>query len=375
MGYKSSILGIVLILSILPVGWAGQPTTNTTATGRLHLTFTEHSPLSTLDTVLRRMDMNNVAADFRKTLEYDLSKLSFEAVIPAGYKPDVAYGLLIWMGVADFPSAWLESMSRHKLILVVANTTRGHVPLYGPPLDIVYNMKKRYRIDENRVYASGFSAGGQFATMMLKAFPDVFRGGLFLMGGYFYLSRVDEIGRREPTVEQTVPAWKGPLDQIKKDVKIVIMKGGRDLEWTPQEGRSDYAALGLDGFVHLCLLEIPDYGHQPPEAEWFEKGIAALDKSQPLVPPVTGPTKEPQPQLTQIAQAKRILVTAQFYLEQKVPEKLRDDVKSKLRQSLRDTARKYLNQVLEDYPTTPAATKARELLQTMDQPSPGPAGR
>ncbi len=190
------------------------------------------------------------------------------------------------------------------------------------------------------------------------------------MGGYFYLSRVDETGRREPTAEPSLPTWRGPLDQIKKNVKIVMMKGGRDADWTPQEGRSDYAALGLDGFVHVSYLEVPDLGHRPPDAAWFERGIVALEESTPLTPPVIGPTKQPQPLPTQIAQAKRILMTAQYYLEQKVNENLPENVKAKARRSSQDKARQYLKQVLDEYPTTPAAAKARTPLQTLDQGAP-----
>src|SRR6185436_4456889 len=103
-----------------------------------------------------------------------------------------------------------DSLSRHKLILIVANTEFGRVPHSGIPLDLVHNMKISYNIDERRVYASGFSAGGSFAAQLLRAFPDVFHGGVFLMGGYFYLSRQSTPGVRQPTVEPALPTWKGP---------------------------------------------------------------------------------------------------------------------------------------------------------------------
>jgi poly(3-hydroxybutyrate) depolymerase len=49
-------------------------------------------------------------------------------------------------------------------------------------------MKRLYRIDENRICVSGFSAGAGLASQLVCGYPDVFRGGYFLMGGGFCVS-------------------------------------------------------------------------------------------------------------------------------------------------------------------------------------------
>ncbi len=338
-------------------------------TGRLHLTFTERSPLSAVDVVLQRMDYRSPSAQLRESFEYDLAGLSFEVFVPRSYRADVPYGLFVWMGVTDVPPAWLNVLARHKLIVIAANTRKGRAALYGPTLDAVHNIQRLYNIDAGRVYASGFSAGGCAAMMMVHGYPEVFRGGLFLMGGCFYHSRMGENGQREPTVEETFPTWKGPLEEIKKTTKLIMMKGGRDTQWTASEGRSDYAALRLDGFTRITYIEVAGLGHVPPNAGWFEKGVAALDESEPLAPPVISPTTDPHPSPDQIAQAQRILATAQYYLECKLPE-TSQEMQDRIRQSHRAKAIMYLQQVQEQYPTTPAAFKARELLRGMAPPSP-----
>lgn len=344
------------------------PTKPPASTGHLRLTFAERSPLSALDVVLDRMDMNKQSIRNAAGFEYDLSRLSFEVVVPPTYKPDVPHGLFVWLGVTDFSPTWLNALARHKLILVVANAgRRGHPALYGPPLDAVHNMKKLYNIDADRVYASGFSAGGCLAVSMVRGFPEVFRGGLFLMGGCFYNSYKGQNGRWEPTIEESFPRWKGPLDEIKKEMKLVIMKGGNDTQWTPQEGRCDYEALRLDGFRQVNYFEVPGLGHRPPNASWFENAITALDQSLPLTPPVTSPTTEPHPLPSQVAQAQRILAAAKYYLELKPPQVLEEERQDRIRKSYQDKARKYLQRVLEEYPTAPAAARARELLQQMDR--------
>jgi predicted esterase len=337
-----------------------RPIQATASTGLLHLNFAERSPYSEPNVVLSRMEYSRQSTDMR-AFEYDLARLSFEVFVPRSYRPDVPHGLFVWMGVTDVPPAWRDVLARHKLILVVANTRKGRVAVYGQALDAVHNLKKLYSIDENQVYASGFSAGGQMATMMVRGFPEVFRGGLFLMGGYFYHSRETENGLREPTVEVAFPAWKGLIDELKNTTKLVIVKAGNDTRWTAAEGRSDYQALLLDGFTHVSYLEIPGLGHVPPNAGWFEKGVAALDSLEPLTPPVIGPTTDPNPSPSQIAQAQRLLATAQYYLELKLPQ-VSKEMQDKCRKSYRESARKYLQRVLDEYPTAPVAARARELL-------------
>ncbi len=207
----------------------------------------------------------------------------------------------------------------------------------------------------------------QMAMMMVRGFPEVFRGGLFLMGGHFYHSRKSENGQREPTVEGPPPTWKRPLDELKNTTKLVIMKAENDTQWTADEGQSDYQALLLDGFTHVHYLEVPGLGHVPPNAGWFQKGVAALDSSEPQILPVTSPTKDPSPSPGQIAQAQRLLATARYYLEHELPRGVDQSVQERCRESYQQAARKYLEQVLEEYPTTPAAVQGRELLHAMDR--------
>jgi len=355
----------VLIVGVQGAVFGGPSTKTPNASEVLRLTFTERSPYGEPNVVLSRMEYNRQSTNVT-AFEYDLAGLSFEVVVPRGYRPDVPHGLFVWMGVTDVPPAWREVLSRHKLILVVANTRKGHVAIYGQALDAVHNLKRLYSIDEGRIYASGFSAGGQMATMMVRGFPEVFRGGLFLMGGYFYHSRETENGQREPTIEGSFPSWKGPLDEIKRTARLVMMKAGNDTQWTAAEGRSDYQALSLDGFTHVTYLEVPGLGHAPPNAGWFEKGVAALDSAESLTPPVTGPTTDPNPSPGQIAQAQRLLATAQCYIEHEPPRGVDKSVQDRVRKSYRESARTYLKRLLDEYPMTPAAAQARELLPRAD---------
>jgi len=49
-------------------------------------------------------------------------------------------------------------------------------------IEMVNHMKSTLQVDDNRVYASGVSAGGGFTAVMLATWPDVFAGGAIVAG-------------------------------------------------------------------------------------------------------------------------------------------------------------------------------------------------
>jgi dienelactone hydrolase len=333
--------------------------------------------LSKLDVLLPRIDANGPEAALLGSVKYDVSRESFEIFVPASYRPDMPHGLFVWTGVAPVPPAWQEVFSRHKLICISAypKSPAAAFARACMPLDAVHNMKKLYTVDEGRLYLSGFSAGGGMAANLLRGFPDVFSGGYFMMGGVFYKGYKAENGRWEPTVEAYPPTWKGDLDKIKKTKSLVLMRGRRDQVYSALDDRLHYDALFLDGFERVEYIVVPRWGHSPPDAVWFEQGLIALECPLPKTPPITCPTQDPNPLPGQIAQAQRILATAQMYQDTAI-KWMRQRFKSRdvswaevAQKSPQRIVRihKLLKQAIEEYPTTPAAAKAGQLLHYLDQ--------
>jgi len=373
----------LFILAITSTSFAGEQTT-----GLLKLTFTERSPLSRLDQLSNRTGdgFERLTPSEVALAEYDLAKESFDVFVPPDYQPDVPHGLLVWVGVTEYSPEWLDVLPRHRMIFI---TAAGGVKFpKGLSLDAVHNMKKRYNIDESRIYVFGFSASGAFGVEMLRNFPDVFHGGMFFMGGYFYVTRevekgehrgsnngVLEGGVREPTVLTSYrDRSKGPLDQIKKDVKILLLRGeGDPTGWTPEESKADCQALVLDGFVHVSYMELPKWGHVHPNADWFDKALTTLETTtQPL--PTTQPTKDPHPKPGQLLQARRLLATALFVAENFDKEQPQYRTE-RARKRVEDQARGYLKQVIDEFPTTPSAATARQLLAKLNITTSQPATR
>lgn len=366
MHIKEIVLGVSFLMGACYSGFSGETGNNSATTGRLHLVFKESSPLSSLEEICGRTDFDHIDLKSmdeaeKNSLRYKLADESFLVYVPDTYKPNVPYGLFVWIGIEspEVPPAWLDVFRRHRLILisVCIKGTQRHASLIpmGLALDGIHNMKKLYKINEDRIYVSGFSGGGFTASLLVRGYPDVIRGGYFMLGyDDFYDGRKNENKLWEVGIEGK--KWHGELEQIKKKIKLVILSGANDPFVTRGGDKAAYDGLLLDGFQRASFIEMPRVGHVMPDAKWFEKGIDALE-SKPKTPPETSPTKAPNPLATQEAQAKRILVSAQSLLEQ--PESVRSRSK--------DMAKKYLLRVLDEYPTTPAATKARKLLDGLGE--------
>ena len=332
----------------------------------IQLTFTQRSPHSGLENVLAKMDIDldriikkPKDADAQRAIwQYDISQHPFDVVIPAGYKRDVPHGLLVWMGNVEVPSGWLEVLAKEKLIVVTpVETNERMMPVAaGLALDAVYNMTRRYTISPQRIYVAGYSAGAQRAAWVLRAFPDVFRGGIFIMGGWFY--RVEpsfdkwffeddwKLVEYAADIRWLDPQWKGAFEKLKSQVKIVLVRGENDdfFKHTVLLERAQYEGLRLDGFLRAHYLEIPAFGHAPPDAGYFEKAVMALE-APPGAPPTTGPTKSATPHGDQVAHARRMLTTAQHGQGMRV----------------------LCERILKEYPTTPSAPMAQRGLDYLDR--------
>jgi hypothetical protein len=126
-----------------------------------------------------------------------------------------------------------------------------------------------------------------------------------------------------------------------------------------------YNGFKRDGFEHITYFQVPGMGHQAPDAEWFEKGLAALDEPIATAPvaggarrPVTPATRpSARPATTQAMDratvAARLLGTAKMYVDNRQYE----------------LGRQKLTWIVQNFADTPAGITARKMLdQIKDRP-------
>jgi hypothetical protein len=332
--------------------------------GREHFVFTERSPHSKVEVLGQRDPFSSFApASQPKAFEYDIANESFDAFIPSSVKPGQAYGVFVF--ISSMPEArimptWLNVFAKHKLIWICpvnAGNSRPEPIRAGLALDAAFNIARRYKVDPDRVYVSGFSGGGMTASDTLHAFPEVFRGGcLCLNGENFYDGRWNESNQLEPGVMEHAH-WYGNVEQLKKQLSIVLVTGTADTVCEPEITISNARGLQLDGFSRTTLINIPGGRHLHPDATWFERAVSALE-AKPKPAPTTAPTSQPSPGPDQIAQARRYVATAQALIDQENGK------------YFVGRAKRSLETVVRDYPTTPSAPLAKELLEWMEKNMP-----
>jgi len=342
-------------------------------TGAYQTTFTERSPQSAIEYQARRFGWNITqlrASEFEK--DYDLNNESFEVNVPESYKAGDGWGLFVWVtagGRGNLHEGWRNVLEKHKLLWIGPNKVGNERAVWcrmGLAVDAVFNMKKRYDIDANRVYIAGASGGGRVSSMLGVCYPDIFKGGMYIIGCNFY---------REMTAPNTggkvwhrgyAPPPAEILAQAKKSVSHVLLTGETDPN---REQTNEYYEKGFkkDGFLHVTYIEVPGMGHQPPNSEWFEKGLlaamedvqasAAASPAKAEPPKSAQPIKPPPPadppataKLSPDQEAEKLLRNAKLYIENQ----------------LVNEARERLQNIITKYPDTPSAKEARELLKKIE---------
>ena len=320
-------------------------------------------------------------------VDYNLSDETFDVFVPESYTGKEPYGLIVWIspGRGGAPRAeWLDVLRKHKLIWV-GNTNTGNdrtkwVRL-GLAIDAADHMQKAYTIDPARVYASGVSGGGRCASLLAIGFPDVFTGGGYPIIGTNYF-RIVEVG---PGKDGRPEFYRRYFDRpsaklmalASKERRFVLLTG--DSDGNRQQTQLYAEAMKKDGFRYVTYLQVPGMGHQAPDAEWFEKGIVALDEAKDAVAAKAPKAPEEKKPAATTAAAKQPAQASAPKPAPKAPPPAPaaavdaggvDDEPAKLMRLARlyidnrmyKKAREKLNEIVKNHPKSPPAPEAKKLL-------------
>src|SRR4051812_35400078 len=310
-----------------------------TKTGAFQASFTERSPLSAMDIQVPRFGgtMSALAAS-GKDNDYNLKDETFQVYVPASYKAGDGWGLFVFDsagGRGSLHEAWRDALEKHKLIWIgpdKAGNDRLPLTRFGLCIDAVHNMKKLYDIDPNRVFIAGVSGGGRISSMLGVCYPDVFKGGMYIVGCNYYREMAAPNTGGKVWHRAYAPQGKF-LAEAKKNVSHVLLTGETDPN---REQTKEYYEKGFtkDGFLHVTYIEVPGMGHQPPNAEWFEKGVVAMEDntSQPAATPAKAVAENPKPAATPSSAAKsaptdeadKMLRNAKVYIDNQLYKDARD---------------------------------------------------
>ena len=214
---------------------------------------------------------------------FDVTKERFQLIIPKSYRPEESWGLFIWISASDaprIPAQWEAVLASRKLLFVGAFQSGNPRNLFDRvrlAVDANVGMRRRYRIDERRVYVSGFSGGARVASMVGVAFADLFTGTMPFMGVNFYTDLPAGDGKQFGI--SYIPDDE-VLEIAKKKGRFALVTGEKDFNRINTRAADEHG-FRKEGFASVLCLEVPGLGHAMPDAQWLEKGLEFLDHDKP----------------------------------------------------------------------------------------------
>lgn len=214
--------------------------------------------------------------------DYDVSKETFEILLPEDWNAADPYGLFIWISAGDsprIPEEWEAVLAKHRLIFIGAKNSGNKRNIFDRvrmAIDANHNLRQRYRIDGRRVYVSGFSGGSRVASMLGVAWGDMFSGTICCMGANFYTDVPAPDGKvyglNYLPDEQLLPL-------VKQACRYSLISAENDFNLANTKGVYENGFV-KEGFQHVQIFEVPGLGHKMPPADWLEKAIQFVDQGK-----------------------------------------------------------------------------------------------
>ena len=354
-------------------------------TGAMEVKLRERSPMSKSADVARRMSLNarQIGDD------YDLSKEVFELYVPKEPGDGGKYGLMVSLnfGTHGEPAkSWPPVLDKYHLIWIgnpMCGEGRPENQRVGLMLDATHNARKLWPVDESRVYACISTPAAPGCGVPLY-YPDVFQGGLHSVGWSWFAKisdprtraiwQTDKLARPDPKMLSLARLQSRFFlaDRIEDrhdgtDVNELVLKQG-------------FLQSGFKFAKLVSVRQDPQMGHYADySADWFEEGIQFLDApiaalAKGAAAPEPAAPGRSEPTGAQHAAARE---PSRQPPAQPAPAAPAEDLAAKAAGELSlarnyvvaeryETARTRLQRIVRNYPGTPAAKDAAQLLKDIE---------
>jgi predicted esterase len=228
---------------------------------------------------------------------YKSTSQTYELYVPLFRRPDLPAGLVLFISPTQ-RGAGLESFRKvcDEQGLIFASPHKAGNPTQTRErvrivLDVLDDVRRRYRVDPDRTYIGGFSGGGRIACAIAFSLPEHF-------GGVLPICAAGEL-RKEPWLRQRV------IDRL----SVAHLTGENDFNRGEVERFRGpvLAAVGVRSKVGV----VPKLGHAIPAAgaideavRWLDAGFDARRKLAQAYPATRATAELP---LSREAQANQLL--------------------------------------------------------------------
>ncbi len=210
---------------------------------------------------------------------YDVTKESYEILVPKGYKEGVPHGLFIWISAGDRPAIaqeWEKVLAEKRLIFIGALKSGNSRPVFDRmrlAIDANDQLRQMYTVDPTRVYISGHSGGSRVASMLGVAYADMFTGAACFMGVNFFTPTQ---GKGGTVYEARYIPHPEIAAMAQKESRFALVTGEKDMNL--DNTRAIYEeGFKANDFKWAKLFDVPGQTHSAPSKEWLEKVLDFLD--------------------------------------------------------------------------------------------------
>jgi predicted esterase len=213
---------------------------------------------------------------------YDVSKETFDVLLPAGWDGKSPLGLFLWIDAGDqprLPEPWEKILAKHQLVYAGARRSGNPRNLFDRlrlAIDANHNLRQQLPIDGRRVYVSGFSGGSRVASMLGVAWGEMFSGTICCMGVNFYTDVAAPDGK---VYGLSYLPDEELLPLVKKHCRFALVTGGKDFN-RPNTLGAFGNGFQKEGFEHVRVFDIPEHGHYLPPPEWLDQAISFVDEGK-----------------------------------------------------------------------------------------------
>ncbi len=195
----------------------------------------------------------------------------FDFYLPAGVAPAAGYGLIVFIAPYDeapIPFAWRKVFDRHGIIYVAARKSGNDHNMIGRRIPLALhayeNITKRFQIDPERVWVSGFSGGSRTAMRVALYYPDIFRGAILNSGS-------DPFG----TAGISVPP--SDLFQLFRARSRIVLVTGTEDEFVKLEDSKMRTAASSLCVQHVSTQPMRRTGHALMSDQALQNAIMQID--------------------------------------------------------------------------------------------------
>lgn len=203
------------------------------------------------------------AANFASIIPVD-EAISWQITVPKSYDPDKPPGILVYISPSnsgEMPRSWLSLPESHNFIWIGADKSGNRIAVarrVTMALFAVGLTNNLYSIDGRRVYLSGFSGGARVAGLVAAAYPQIFKGDIYIGGA---------------------ETWEGELTaatlKAMQQNRYVFIAGSDDFNRRmARDVAAKYTAAGI-GNIELNI--IAHLGHELPKSTDMSDALNFLD--------------------------------------------------------------------------------------------------